>query len=181
MDYRRGDKMSFEFNDVEITSPKHEASRSFDPDKAVDQLSAEKPEHFKCINEDLAGKTHPETGVPFERKTVEVDGKLKEVVVPEFESNFDTKLPEELYRSSDKVQFQYCNEQLKNAVENDPELKEKFDDEQLEQISDGYIPDGFTWHHDAEVGCMQLVDTKTHQITHHTGGKAIWGGGKECR
>ncbi len=52
---------------------------------------------------------------------------------------------------------------------------------QLEQIENGDTPDGYTWHHDAEAGKMQLVDTETHQKTGHTGGRSIWGGGTESR
>ncbi len=133
-------------------------------------------------NEHLEGKEHPETGVPFERRTVN-DGEGNEVegVFPEFDSEFDAQLPEDMYKESDKTQFDECNRQLKEAVENDPDLAKKFDKEQLEQIADGETPDGYTWHHDAETGKMQLVDTKTHQATGHTGGKSIWGGGSENR
>ncbi len=74
-----------------------------------------------------------------------------------------------------------CNVQLKEAVENDQDLRTKFTPEQLEQIGNGDTPDGYTWHHDSEIGKMQLVDTRTHQLTGHTGGKTIWGGGSENR
>ena len=55
-----------------------------------------------------------------------------------------------MYQSSDRVQFEECNKQLKEAVENNSELKEKFSDEQLEQIENGDTPDGYTWHHHEE-------------------------------
>lgn len=139
------------------------------------------PEHMPCRNENLEGQKHPETGVPFEKKEVEVDGKKVEVVVPVFDSAFDAQLPEDMYTETDSEQFKECNAQLKNAVENDKELRDKFDDEQLEQIMNGETPDGYTWHHDAETGKMQLVDTETHQKTGHTGGRSIWGGGSENR
>ena len=134
-----------------------------------------------CRNEELEGKNHPETGVPFEKKEVVVDGVEREVVVPIFDSSFDAQLPEDKLTSSDSSQFKECNTQLKEAVDNDPELRGKFDDEQLEQIMNGDTPDGYTWHHDAEIGKMQLVDTETHQKTGHTGGRSIWGGGSENR
>ena len=104
-----------------------------------------------------------------------------EVVVPEFDSVFDVQLPEDLHQASDKKQFDECNAQLKKAVEEDPELAAKFTDEQLEQIKNGETPDGYTWHHDAEKGKMQLVDSETHAKTGHTGGRSIWGGGSENR
>lgn len=138
-------------------------------------------ETIKCRNEDLEGEKHPETGVPFERKQVEVDGKQYEVVVPEFESSYDAKLPENMYEATDREQFKECNSQLKNEIATNKELREKFDDEQLEQIENDDTPDGYTWHHDAEEGKMQLVDTETHQKTGHTGGRSIWGGGTESR
>ena len=139
------------------------------------------PEAIKARNESLEGQNHPETGVPFEKRQVEVDGKQYEVVAPRFESQYDAQLPEDKLKSTDKEQFKECNAQLKEAVENDPELREKFDEEQLEQIENGDTPDGYTWHHDVDVGKMQLVDTETHQKTGHTGGRAIWGGGSDNR
>lgn len=139
------------------------------------------PERIKCRNENLEGKEHPETGVPFERKQVEVNGKQYEVVVPEFESSFDAQLPENMYEATDREQFKECNSQLKNEVAKNKDLREQFDDEQLEQIENGDTPDGYTWHHDAEAGKMQLVDTETHQKTGHTGGRSIWGGGTDNR
>ena len=139
------------------------------------------PIRIKCRNENLEGQEHPDTGVPFERKQVEVDGKKYEVVVPKFDSMFDAQLPEDMYKASDREQFNECNAQLKNEIATNPDLREKFDDEQLEQIENGDTPDGYTWHHDAEAGKMQLVDTETHQKTGHTGGRSIWGGGAESR
>ena len=133
-------------------------------------------------NQDLEGKEHPETGVPFEKKIVKNDaGEDVEVVVPKFDSKFDAQIPEDLEKASDKEQNEECNRQLKEAVENDPDLKEQFTDEQLEQIMDGETPDGYTWHHDAEKGKMQLVDSGTHARTGHTGGRVIWGGGQSNR
>lgn len=145
-----------------------------EPEKSVQRMETR--------NQDLEGKEHPETGVPFEKKIVKNDkGEDVEVVVPKFESKFDAQLPEDLEKASDKEQVNECNKQLKEAVENDPDLKEQFTDEQLEQIMDGETPDGYTWHHDAEKGKMQLVDSETHAKTGHTGGRVIWGGGQSNR
>jgi hypothetical protein len=142
---------------------------------------AEDTEHLKCRNEDLAGKKHPETGVPFENKEVEVDGKKYEVTVPQFESKYDAQLPEDKLKATDREQFKECNSQLQKECSSNPDVRKQFTKEQLEQIEDGETPDGCTWHHDAETGRMQLVDTKTHQKTGHTGGRNIWGGGTENR
>lgn len=138
-------------------------------------------ERIKCRNEELEGTEHPDTGVPFEKRQVEVDGKNYEVVVPKFESTYDAQLPEDKYKATDREQFKECNSQLKKDIKDNKDLREQFDEEQLEQINDGDTPDGYTWHHDAETGKMQLVDTETHKRTGHTGGRAIWGGGTDNR
>ena len=81
----------------------------------------------------------------------------------------------------DAVQFSECNAQLKESINSNPELKKQFTTEQLEDIALGDTPSGFTWHHDAETGKMQLVDTNIHNSTNHTGGRNIWGGGSGAR
>jgi hypothetical protein len=137
--------------------------------------------HYKCDKEELEGKIHEPSGVPYVRKTIDVNGVKVEVVVPEFDSAFDAQLPDELLKESNPRQFNECNRQLKEAIESDPDLRSKFTDEQIEDIMDGKTPEGYTWHHDVETGKMQLVETAKHDRTQggaaHTGGKAIWGGG----
>ena len=158
----------------------------YDPDKKVEKKDTVNDEKISyeihTRNESLEGDRHPITGVPFERKTVEdSDGNEVTGVFPEFDSDFDAQLPEDLYEASDKEQFAECNKQLKEAVEKDPELAKRFTPEQLEQIKNGDTPDGYTWHHNEEKGKMQLVDSDIHAKTGHTGGKTIWGGGNENR
>lgn len=158
----------------------------YDPDKKVEKKDTGNDEKISyeihTRNESLEGDRHPITGVPFERKTVEdSDGNEVTGVFPEFDSDFDAQLPEDLYEASDKEQFAECNRQLKEAVEKDPELAKRFTPEQLEQIKNGDTPDGYTWHHNEEKGKMQLVDSDIHAKTGHTGGKTIWGGGNENR
>jgi hypothetical protein len=150
---------------------------------AIDDSQKEnQKDSLKTRNADLKGKNHPETGVPYEEKTVkDADGKPIEGVFPVFDSVFDVQLPEDLYMETDAKQFKECNRQLKEAVEKDPKLAKEFTPEQLEQIKNGDTPDGYTWHHNEETGKMQLVDSETHAKTGHTGGKAIWGGGQEKR
>lgn len=156
--------------DVQDTAEQDETSETTDEPEITS---------IKCLNEDLAGKEHPITGVVFVEKIVENEnGEKVKVVVPVFDSVFDAQLPEEKLQSSDYQQFKECNQQLKEAVEKDPELAKKFTPEQLEQIKNGDTPDGYTWHHHEETGKMQLVETSTHDKTAHTGGKAIWGGGR---
>ena len=145
-------------------------------DRSENQL-----EKIKCRNEELAGQKHPDTQVPFEKKIIESEGQEYEVVVPEFESVFDVYLSSDKLTATDRVQFKECNEQLKEAVSLDKDLHDKFTAEQLEQIENGDTPEGCVWHHDAEVGKIQLVDFEIHTRTAHTGGRAIWGGGNQNR
>lgn len=162
----------------EVSDNTKDTEPLFDPDKKIDKS----PEEIHTRNDGLEGKKHPQTDVPFKRKTVEdADGNEVTGVFPEFDPVFEGELPEELYQESDKKQFAECNKQLKEAVEKDPELAKKFTPEQIEQIKNGDTPDGYTWHHNEEKGKMQLVDSDTHAKTGHTGGKTIWGGGNENR
>ena len=135
--------------------------------------------HYKTDREDLEGKT-AENGVRYERKTVEINGVKVEGVFPVFNSKFDAQLPDDLQKSSNVKQFSECNRQLKEAIENNPELAKEFTDEQLEDIKNGDTPEGYTWHHNEEAGKMQLVKSEDHDRTQggaaHTGGKALWGG-----
>lgn len=136
--------------------------------------------YLKTINESKEGQTG-EDGVTYERRTVEVNGVEIEGVFPQFDSAIDVQLPEQLIQAKDSAQAEYANQALTEKVNNDPEFAQQFNDEQLEQIKNGDTPDGYTWHHNEEQGKMQLISTEDHQNNRHTGGKAIWGGGKENR
>lgn len=35
-------------------------------------------------------------------------------------------------------------------------------------------PKGYTWHHHQDFGRMQLVESKVHSQTGHTGGFSLW-------
>lgn len=140
---------------------------------------------YPCRNEALAGTTNPITGVEYEKRIVVIGEYKVEVVMPKFISEFDAQIPESMYKAKDKVQFSECNKQLYDAIQKNPELAKKFTPDQLEQIKDGVTqggaPDGYTWHHDAETGKMQLVDSDMHGDSRHTGGKTLWGGGNDYR
>ena len=140
------------------------------------------PRHIKTINEDLKGKKHPETGVPYEKHVFRLNGELVEGVFPKFESKFDTYLPKELRTASDNEQFKYCTEKLKQRIERDPEFAKQFTPRQLEQIKNGEPRiSGLSWHHNEIPGKMQLVNSDVHSKTGHTGGRNLWGGGTESR
>lgn len=152
-------------------------------DKQIDKctINEDGTVYFKCDNEHLEGQKHEPSGVEYVRKTIDINGLRVEVVVPQFDSLLDVQLPEDLLKESNSTHIKECDRQLKDAVDKGSEIGAKFTTKQLEQINDGKTPEGYTWHHDAEVGKMQLVETKLHDKTQggaaHTGGKAIWDGG----
>lgn len=138
-----------------------------------------KVESITTINSHLEGQLHSETGVSYQIDIVELrDGRIVEGVFPEFESIVDIQLPEQLLQETDRNQMGNCNEQLKEMLDKNPELKEKFTERQLEQIDAGYKPEGYTWHHHQQVGKMQLVESSVHDVSRHLGGKSLWGGGR---
>ncbi len=136
--------------------------------------------YYRTDREDLEGKTS-ENGVRYERKSVVIKGITIEGVFPVFDSAFDAQLPEDLEKASNAKQFKECNRQLKEAVQSDPNIRNQFTSEQLEDIEDGKNPEGYVWHHNEETGKMQLVKIEDHDRAQggaaHTGGKALWGGG----
>lgn len=91
------------------------------------------------INGNLAGKTHPKTGVRFDSKGF-----------PIFHSFVDMSLPEEYWFKSDSVQFRYLAKQLYEKIEKNPNLKKEFTEEEIEQLKHGETPKRFTWHHHQE-------------------------------
>lgn len=131
---------------------------------------------YKTTRSDLEGKT-ADCGVTYVRKTIEINGVKIDGVFPVFDSAFDTKLDPEDYQNPQYAKI--CNRKLKEAVENDPSLAEKFTPEQLQDIKEGRTPRGYVWHHSEEPGKMQLVKRADHDRTiggaAHTGGNALWG------
>lgn len=149
-------------------------------DNAIEALRVDNEGNLvlKCINEKLAGQTHEITGVPYVDKTIEVGSVKIKVIVPEFPTKFAIDIPKEIWREGDQAIFKHCTEQLREAIQSDPELAKQFTLQQLEQIMAGepYIK-GLTWHHSEIPGRMELVETRIHALSGHTGGNSIWCGG----
>ncbi|MED1741913.1 T7SS effector LXG polymorphic toxin [Bacillus swezeyi] len=118
----------------------------------------------------LKNKKHPVTGVQYDK-----DG------FPIFKHVGEVKIDKKFYNASDPVQFRQATLLLKEKIMKNPELKKNFSDRQLQQISKGKRPEGYTWHHHQKEGVMQLVDSDIHGKTGHTGGRNIWGGGSQNR
>ena len=122
--------------------------------------------------------------VPYIDEIFEKNGKKYRGFFPKFDSFFNSKLPSNLWQATDVEQFKYAVKQLKKAVLKNGNLRSKFTKEQLEAILEESprIP-GLTWHHHQQKGLLQLVDSEIHARNQnpHTGGRSIWGGGKEAR
>lgn len=140
---------------------------------------------YPCRNDELAGQKHPDTGVEYEKRIVEINGYQVECVSPIFPAEFSTELPQNLWKETDREQFKFCNGKLYERIKEDPELVGKFSPDQLRQIEEGITsgkaPENYLWHHDVKVGVMQLVDKDLHEDSRHTGGRTLWGGGKAKR
>ncbi|MGM9951048.1 MAG: HNH endonuclease [Lysinibacillus sp.] len=150
----------------------------------LDLIDSPEAEAMDTRNDHLAGLEHPETGVPFLEKTVELpDGSLVEGSFPVFESSFDVMLNEELYLASDDTQFSIANETLANAIAQNPGIAAELNLSQadLQSLAAGQTPEGYTWHHHEQPGRLQLVDEQIHNSTGHTGGRSLWGGGSAYR
>lgn len=150
----------------------------------IDGADIAEAERLDTINDDLNGYEHPETGVPFVEKTVDLpNGQVVEGTFPVFESDFSVIIAEELYLESDDVQFDIANDTLYQAIQEDPGLAQELElsNADVQALANGETPEGYTWHHNEEPGLLQLVDEETHEQTAHTGGRSIWGGGSENR
>lgn len=136
---------------------------------------------LKTLCENLDQKIQPESGVPYRKRIVDLNGVKVEGVFPKFDSVFTAQLPVDKLLAKDNVQFKECTNQLQYAIKENPSLKKQFTSRQLEQIANGKVPGGYVWHHNEEVGKMELVDRNKHDLAKHTGGKALWGGGSDYR
>ncbi|MCR5771711.1 MAG: HNH endonuclease [Butyrivibrio sp.] len=85
---------------------------------------------------------------------------------------FETALDKDDWNKTDREQFDKCNQALKKAIKENPDLAKQFTKEQLEQIMNGETPDGYTWHHSEKDGTMQLVPFGVHNSTNHHGGRS---------
>lgn len=130
-------------------------------------------------NQRLLGMVHEKSGVEFVLSKIDLsDGRKLMGVFPRFDSIVDIELPKDLYKADFYSQQKECMEQLQSKLKNPfSKLREEFTEEQIEDIMNGILPDGFTWHHNEQEGLMQLVDTVVHTQTSHTGGMSIWGRG----
>ena len=142
---------------------------------------AKQYEFITTKNYSLLNKTHPETNIRFVIDKIDLsDGKHIEGVFPVFDSFQDVDLPKEYWKKSFDDQKDYLSDYMQKMAK-DPdgknELLKHFSADEVEDFTDGVIPEGYIWHHNQQEGLMQLVDATVHSKTGHTGGMSIWGVG----
>ncbi|MBS8265688.1 HNH endonuclease [Mesobacillus boroniphilus] len=150
----------------------------------ADGADVAEAEELVTRNDHLNGYEHPETGVLFVEKTVDLpNGQVIEGTFPVFDDSFNVIIAEEIYSESDNVHFRIANATLYQAIVENPQLAYEMNLSQsdIQSLASGQTPEGYTWHHNEEPGLLQLVDEETHAQTAHTGGRSIWGGGSENR
>lgn len=150
----------------------------------INNLDLEESVRIETANDHLVGSEHPETGVPFTDRTVELpNGQDITGVFPSFNVEYEVNIDESLYLQTDYVQFSYANQELYDHIQAEPELADVLglSSREIAGLSHGDTPDGFTWHHNEEPGVLQLVNQDIHANTAHTGGRELWGGGSDYR
>lgn len=126
------------------------------------------------INQDLLGKTHPETNVKYVMKR-DIPNGVKGVV-PDFDSKMNMQLPNNLCDKSIEQQYKWLNKKLKKKIKK-KKYRKLFTKSEIKTIKKGKLPSKYVYHHDLKKGRIQIVDRKIHEKTGHTGGMSIWGKG----
>ena len=116
----------------------------------------------------MAGKTHPVSGVEFDASGF-----------PKFKSEYNMNLEPVDYLKSRGTHFDRASKSLYNEIQGNSELASKFTQNEIDIFKEGGVPKRFTWHHNEEPGLMQLVDRGIHRQTGHDGGFSIWGPGNK--
>ena len=117
-------------------------------------------------NVKLAGQRHKKTGVVFDERGFPIFDRF---------TKFDTKFTDDAFKNADyQGQMRMATRDLRDKIPNNPQLRSKFNTDQLEAIQSGKekIPN-LTWHHHQESGRMQLVRDNVHKRTGHIGGEAM--------
>ena len=102
---------------------------------------------------------------------------------PAFKTKFETLLDAiHIGSRSRPGHYRAANQKLLQAIEADPALARELglSRSSIEGLrTSARAPDGYAWHHHQDVGRMQLVPDGDHLLANsHTGGMAIWGGGR---
>ncbi|MET0110593.1 MAG: HNH endonuclease, partial [Candidatus Thiodiazotropha sp.] len=117
----------------------------------------------------LAGQRHPVTGIVYDNRGFPIFDDV---------AFYDTRLNINEFRSvSYQSQMRMATRDLRDQLNNNPQLRSMFEPDQLQAIQSGQanIP-RLTWHHHQDTGRMQLIPQDIHRRTGHVGGEAISGG-----
>ena len=112
----------------------------------------------------MAGKMHPVSGVKFDNNGF-----------PVFEAKHEMNLNPSDYTKTRSTHFEKASKTLYNEIQNNPEIANRFTQNEIEVFKIGGVPKKYTWHHHQDPGVMQLVDRTLHKQTGHDGGYSIWG------
>lgn len=164
---------------VETIDNAKDAAKTVESSKGILSNIFKEYKVVETINQKYLGKIYEDTGVKFKlSKATYSDGRKIKGVFPVFESFCDVKLPKDLYKASFYDQKKNCLEQLQKKTKYPwSDIRKNFTEEQLEDIANGILPEGFTWHHNEKEGVMQLVSSEIHDKIKHTGGMSLWGRG----
>ncbi len=135
------------------------------------------PISVKTRNMGLEGSTSA-CGVPFARRSAELaEGLTVEGVFPAFDSKHHVELGNDANDMTLHQQFDACRADFQDHMYDDTEKLSgiSFGDMERMDRPQGYAPAGYTWQHNPETGDFDLVRTKEHSATAHTGGNAFWG------
>ncbi len=117
-----------------------------------------------------------DTDVPYSSRTVQMSDDISvEGIFPQFPAVYELFTGDEGVGLTRYEHNQMCNELLAEAINEDPELHDFFSQQEIEAISNGKLPEKYTWHHEPEVGYFSLVERSIHDANRHTGGYALWG------
>ena len=156
-----------------------DVSKKADTTGDVAESAVRHYEPIKTLNQHLVGEKHSVTGIEFVRNNLDLsDGRRLTGAFPKFDSCVDIQLPKEYFKKSFDTQKKYLADTLKEIAGTPAgrkQLEKFFDADQIQDILDGIIPEGYVWHHNEAEGLMQLVDEEIHNATNHTGGMSIWG------
>jgi len=142
-------------------------------------IESNKTIFLKSKNMKLEGMQHPETDVAFKKVQFILNGSSCEVVAAQFKNVGQVHLQQEAYLWRRGKQDRCSSLLLWETLSQMDQSQNTLTEEQMQQLAKGKKPTGYTWHHDVIPGTVQLVDTKIHQKTGHTGGYAIWGRGSK--
>ncbi|WP_175999287.1 RHS repeat-associated core domain-containing protein [Burkholderia stabilis] len=140
----------------------------------------------------LAGGSNAFAYAPNPIAWVDPLGLRKRIGCPgKFHSFNDFNVPKDKFYASDGVQFRLANKALIERMNTDGAFRRDIlsrNPALLEWSKDpkdlGSSPPGMTWHHNDDVGLLNLVDRSDHGDNHGiyhpdgTGGRDKWGGGK---